>query len=192
MSSPLFMVPGPIDLFATFRDSTTMYIGTCEQAPEVEVRPAWIDIKNDITGRSIPAGKMPDGEQHLIYLTATNRFDWAGYKFMARAAVPGDIGPATLINNVISQNVIATGADDFEFVLRYSLGGSIVSPAQMPVGRRYYSCVLLGARESTVGSKIMSVSMILEANPLTDFVNRTFRLYSELPADVLTGLPALT
>jgi hypothetical protein len=158
----------------------------------VEVRPAWIDIKNDITGRSVPAGKIPDGEQHLLYLTATNRFDWAGYKFMARATVPGDIGSGVLIDNVISQNTIATGSDDFEFVLRYSLGGLPTSPAQMPVGRRYYSCVLVGARESTVGSKIMSVSMVLEANPLPNFATRTFRLYSELASDVLTGLPALT
>lgn len=188
----LFMPPGPIDLFAFFRDDFAMYIGTCKEAPEVDVRPAYIDIKNDIGGRSVPIQKMYDGEQHLLYLTATNRFDWAGYKFMSRASVPGDVGPGVSIDGALNRGSLSLGLDDFEFVLRYSFGGTPNNTVAFPVGRRYYSCTLLGARESTVGSRLMEVSMVLEANGLFVPASRSFRLYTELEADVLAGLPALS
>lgn len=189
--SALNHAPGPIDLFAKFRDNTTVYIGTCKEAPEVEVRPGFIDIKNDLSGRLVPGQKVYDGEQHLIYLTAVNRFDWAGYKFMSRAEVALGAGPAVSTDGPLSRGSLVLGASDFEFVLRYSFGGTAAASDQMPVGRRYYSCILLGARESTVGSRIMEVSMVLEANGLFVPADRSFKLYTERQDQVLTGLPAL-
>ena len=193
--SVLLAPPGPIDLFAKMRTTgLTWYIGTCREAPEVEVRPAFIDIKNDIGGRSVPVQKLYDGEQHLIYLTATNRLDWAGYKAMSRAIVGGG-GGLLGADGPLDRGSLVMGSTDFEFVLKYNFGTTVVAP-EMPVGRRYWSCVLLGARESTAGTRLMEVSMILEANAVytstgqSPNANRSFSLYSEQAADVLNGLPA--
>lgn len=189
--SALFHTPGPIELFVKFRDGRTLYLGTCAQSPEVEVRPAYIDIKNDLGGRSVPITKIYDGEQHLIYLTATNRFDWRAYKLMKRDAVSGDVGPGVSLDGALNRGSIAIGTYDFELVLRYAFGGTAVASTEMPYGRRYYSCVLVAAKESTVGTRLMEVSMAIEANGLFRPDSRSFLLYSELADDVTNSLPAV-
>jgi len=203
--SALFTPAGPIDLFVKLRDNSTAYLGTCKEAPEVEVRPAFIDIKSDISGRTVPINKCFDGEQHLIYLTAVNHIDWLAYKFISRATTGGlglvgqaigGTGDTSRVDGPLDRGSLVIGSTDFELVLRYTFGGTVVAP-ELPVGRRYWSCVLVGARESTVGSRLMEVSMVLEANSIYSSTGsssnggRTFKLYTEKPDEVLSGLPVV-
>lgn len=201
--SALFAPTGPIDLFVTFRDGASYYLGNCREAPEVEVRPAFIDIKSDIGGRSVPTTKVYDGEQHLIYLTATNRFGWSVYKAMQRATVAGNgtignalnaAGYVARTDGPVDRGSLVLGGTDFQFTMVYQFGTTAIAP-ELPVGRRYFSAIMLGSRESTVGSRIMEVSMVLECNAVYTVVGngtnggRSFSLYTEKPEVVLSGLP---
>lgn len=207
--SALLAPPGPIDLFCRFRgDQAFGYLGTTEEAPTVQVMPAYLDVKSDISGRSTPLAKVYDGEQHRILLNATNRFDWSIYKRISRAtpgglgligaAIGGGVAHVARVDGPLDRGSIATGSTDWELILRYQYGGTVNAP-ELPVGRRYYSCVMLGASEVTSGSRLMSVTMMIEANPVYELTGnpstnggRLFRLYSEKSDDVLVGLPAVS
>lgn len=183
-----FRPTGAIEHYVKFRHGTTRYLGTATLAPEIEVRPAWIDIKNDLGGRTVPMDKVRDREQHVIS-TTLNRFDWDTYKALQGLGVGSS--PAAVGETDLTHGTLTFGSSDFELALVYRLFGTSGTPADTPQGRRYYSCVLLGARESTVGTRIMEVALVVEANQLFIPATRLFSFYSEVAADVTAGLPAV-
>ncbi len=97
------------------------------------------------------------------------------------AAVGGD--------NNVTHGVLSLNYLDFELILRNSYAGTPVIPIDYPIGRRYYTAVLLGSRESTVGTRVAEVSLVFECNEIFFYDTRAFRLFSEVPSDVLNGLP---
>lgn len=187
MSAALY-TPGPIEHYVKFRTGVTRYLGTAVTAPEIEVRPAYINVQNDLGGRSVPFQKVADRKQHVIS-TTLNRFDWATYKAMLPDGVTS--AGAFGADDNTTHGVLSLGYTDFELILRYAYGGTSVIPSDFPVGRRYWSAVVLGSRESTVGTRVEEVALVIECNELFNPTLRTFRLYSEISADVLPGLPAL-
>lgn len=183
-----FYTPGAIEHFVRFRNGSVSYLGTAMVAPEVEARPAFLNVMNDLGGRSVPVDLVADRTQHLI-TTTLNRFDWATYKAMELSTL-GAAG-ATKDENIFTHGTLTIGAADFELIWVYTLAGTGVIPVDFPRGRRYYSCVIKGARESTVGTRVMELSLVIEANEVFNPTNRTFRLFSENSVDVLTGLPSV-
>lgn len=184
----LFRPVGAVEHFVRFRDGTTRYLGTATVAPEVEVRPGFLPVMNDLGGRTFPVCRVRDREQHLVS-TTLNRFDWDTYK-ACQGLAPGS-SPATLVDTVLTHGVIAEGVSDFELILVYSLAGTAASPADTPAGRRYSSAVLLGSRESSVGSRVMEVACVFECNEAFVPASRAFSLYTEVAALVTAGLPAV-
>lgn len=188
--SAVMHTPGAIDHYvkASFNGVETIaYLGTATTAPEIEVRPAYLNVINDLGGRTVPFQKVPDRQQHVI-TTTLNRFDWLTYKTISRDVTLG--GVAQGIDGLYSHGILGLGTAgvDFELILVYTLAGSIFA-TQFPRGRRYWSCLVLGAKESTVGTRVEEVSLVIEANELFDPLTRAFELYSENPTDVLAGLP---
>jgi hypothetical protein len=187
---------GAIEHFVTVA-GTTYYLGTATTAPEIENRPAFLNVINDLGGRTVPFQKVPDRSQHII-TTTLNRFDWAVYKriCMDQINAAGIVRDESITTHGIlalgSATTLSNGLADFELTLVYTLAGTPVAPVDLPPGRRYWSCVVLGSKESTVGTRVEEVSLVLEANQLFDPVTRSFVLYSEVPGEVLTGLPAVT
>lgn len=184
--SAVFYTPGAIDHFVKFRTGITRYLGTATVAPEVEVRPAFLNVINDLGGRSVPVHKVADRTQHVV-TTTLNRFDWATYKALFPDG--NTSAGAFRTDSNLTHGVLTFGYLDFELILRYSYGGTAVIPSDFPVGRRYWSGTTLASRESTVGTRVQEVSLVVECNELFDPPTRLFRLYSEIPADVLNGLP---
>lgn len=184
-----FYDTGTIEHFIKLSNGTISYLGSASLAPEIETRPAFIDIKNDLAGRLLPIDKLYDGEQHIIN-TTLNRFDWATYKSLSPSVVvPGGAGPGVLVDGKLNRGTLTFNSTSFQLILVYTFGGTVVAPATLPVGRVYNCCTLVGAKESTVGTRIMEVSLAIEANGLFNATTRAFSLYSELSADVLNGLP---
>lgn len=177
--------PGPIEHFVKFRGGTTAYLGTAVLAPEIERRPAYINVQNDLGGRSVPFQKVYDGAQHII-TTTLNRFDWDVYALLSEDDV--DIG----FDSGTQRGSLVLGDQDFELVLVNSFSGSASLSSAYPPGRRYWSCILLGARESTVGTRVTEVSLVFEANALFDASTRIFELFSDAPNDVSSGLPSVS
>lgn len=183
-----FYTPGPKDHYIRFRDGSVSYLGTATTAPEVESRPAFLNVINDVGGRTVPTQKVRDRIQDVVS-TTLNRFDWATYKSISGAQENG--GPGVLIDNNLTHGTLVLGSSDFELIIVNSLAltaGTV--PADFPVGRRYFSAVLLGARESSVGSRVEEVSLVFECNELFVPETRVWRFYSELATDVTGGLPA--
>ncbi|VTR92148.1 unnamed protein product [Gemmata massiliana] len=177
--------PGPIEHYVKFRSGGTFYLGTATLAPEIERRPAFTNITNDLGGRVLPFQKIFEGSQHVI-TTTLGRFDWNVYALLSENDVGGGVDEKT------DRGSLVLGNDDFELVLVNSYAGTGVISNTYPVGRRYFSCVLLGSRESTVGTRVTEVSLVIEANSIFEPSTRKFFLFSDDPTSVLNGLPAVS
>lgn len=182
--------PGPIHLFSRFRNnSTAFYLGTCVAAPEPEHEQFDIPIMNDIGGRSVPFQIIQDGE--LAYVSATlNRFDWRLLQSLralpSQAANSITTSPNTGGNPNAGQEfagargTLALGINDWQLVLLYQYAGTISagsftnSDNDLPFGRIYSSVRIKKYKESTVGTRVMEVAMILECHNIYDPVTRSF------------------
>ena len=177
--------PGPIEHYVKFRSGGTFYLGTATIAPEIERKPAFTDVKNDLGGRVLPFQKSYEGSQHVIS-TTLNRFDWDTYALLSENDVGGGVDEQT------DRGTLVLGSQDFELILVNSYAGTGVIPNTYPVGRRYFSCILLGSRESTVGTRVAEVSLVIEANSLFEAATRKFYLFSDDAASVKNGLPPVS
>lgn len=177
-----FYAPGAIEHYVTLRNGTTYYLGTAVTAPEIEGRPFYLNVINDIGGRTAPMQKVGDRQQDVV-TTTLNRFDYAVYK-----TILGETNEVLLHDNS-TQGTLVIGALDFQLTLVYTaaLAGNV--PNNFPVGRRYFSAVVIGVRESTVGTRVEEVTLVIECNETFNPTTRVFTLYSENSTVVTTGLP---
>lgn len=169
--------PGPILLYVRFRNGTTSFLGTAVEAPEVEQQIFHIPVMNDLGGRNVPFQRVYDGEKHVITLTA-NRVDYTVYAAIRDLSkTPAGVG----VDGPYDRGTLEVGYTDFELILIYTYGQSTVPGAQpdFPAGRRYYSAVLAGAKESTAGTRVLDIAMAFETTPVYDATTRTLSLYTE-------------
>lgn len=184
MSAGIFS-PGPQHLFVRFRSSpVAQYMGTCVRAPDPDHEFFYIDIENDIGGRSVPYQLIQDGENAKITLVL-NRFEinvCRGVRALQGAAGGG------LIQNLGSQTAFARGtlvigSSDCEFVFVNSYyntpaaGLPLAAAAQLNAGRRYVSVVPTRYKETTEGDRVLSVALALRCE--NGAVGQAFQLYTE-------------
>ena len=178
----LFSTPGPIELFwkpriAGTLHSSFLYLGTAVTAPEVEIKPAYIPVMNDLGGRSVPTIHVQDGEQHVVSATI-NRFDWNVYNQMKSRQTVASSG--TITGEGQYRGIIHTGYSDGYFLFVNSYHGVAGGDnGTMPPGRLYYSCKFAGSRESTVGTRVHEIALVLEMNGVLNTSTRKFDLYTE-------------
>ncbi len=173
--------PGAIHHFVAFRNapSSYLYLGTAEVAPEVEADIAYLPVMNDLRGRSKPFNLVFDGESHAVFSTL-NRFDYPVWK-RCRDAIGHDATLSTLGREGRLENGnLVLGTGDFELVLAYDFAGTAAATADLPNGRRYYSGVVGGWKESTQGTRVMSVAVRFDCNSLWNYgAGRTHDLFTE-------------
>ena len=181
-----FYTPGAIEHFVRFRDGSVSYLGTAVLAPEIEVRPAFLNVVNDLGGRTLPMDKVGDRTQHVV-TTTLNRFDYETYKYIENSTV----GPngARKIDDAFTHGTLTFQQADVELILVNALAGTGATPSDYPRGRRYYSATLVGGRESTVGTRVTELTLLFECNEIFNAPTRTFTLFTEVAAEVLNGLP---
>lgn len=184
----VFNCLGPIDLYIKQRVAGTVpaswsYLGTCEHSPEVEIQDFYNDVFNDLGGRQVPTCTVYDGERHNVSATV-NRFDYSVYKTLI-SRVP----PPVLINagEAMTRGRVYTGFDDALFLMTHSFKGVTgVDDGNMPAGRMYYGCKFVSARESSVGTRVATISLLLQMDPvpILPAAGRpiSFALFTENPA----------
>ena len=60
---PAFHVTGAIHHYVTYPgQATALYLGTCETSPQVAFQELYKDVHNDVTGPSLPAQRIENGE----------------------------------------------------------------------------------------------------------------------------------
>lgn len=191
---------GPADIFVHLRGggvtnpgqsvpraSAAVYWGTCQLSTEVNVKKYYNNVHNDLGGRQVPFVRIADGVEHELSLTL-NRFDMNVWRsIQAGGGEPGNAG----IEFATSRGAIHTGITDVAISWRYAFTQVAgLAPADSPLGRHYFSCTLIAARETRVGSRVEELTVLLTASPLYDPASRGFSLFTENPA-FFTNLPAV-
>lgn len=189
--------PGPIHLFARFRNSATgFYMGTCVAAPEPEAEKFKIPVMNDLSGRSVPFQLIQDGEIHMVMATM-NRFDMfviQNVRNVESGAPPtaASANPALGIETGFARGTLSIGVSDFELIFTnqyFNTAAQGPGITDLPAGRRYYSCNLRKYKESTVGTRVLEVAVAIECQNVFNPVSRGFSLYTEDPAAFGTLAP---
>lgn len=185
--------PGPITAFAALRDtagnlSAGFYLGTCVTAPEPEGEKFKIPVMNDLGGRSVPFQLVKDGETWLIPLTM-NRFDYT----LCQQIRALDGGGAPVGSETgLARGTLVIGISDFVLCLVNQYAGTPsagtfvggLGNSDLIVSRTFATCNLRKYKESTVGTRVLEVAMMIEAQNVFDQTTRGFTLLTE-------GAPAI-
>lgn len=161
----LISCSGPIHIYARFRSGPiAQYLGTCVEAPEPDHTYYHIPIMNDLGGRSVPFQIIQDGEDAVVSMVM-NRFDinvCRGIRALPSAAgggVVGNLGSET----GFARGTLVIGSSDFELVIVNKYAGTPASGNSfLNLGRRYASSMLERYKESTKGSRVLEVAMLVK------------------------------
>lgn len=176
---------GPVEIFVRFRSGVTAYLGTCTEAPEVEVEKRYGDIHNDLSGgtQGQPFQAVLLGETHTITAVA-NRLDFSVYSAIRDETNSGQLLGGEL---AIERGTLAVANSDFELILRYTYAGNpatlALSQTDFPLARRYFSAKLAAYKEST-GSRVFESAMVFRTWNIFDPQTRTFKLFTENPNQI--------
>ena len=183
--------PGPIHLFARFRNNTTAdYLGTSVVCPEPEGEKFKLPVMNDLSGRSVPFQLVQDGESHMVMATM-NRFDITVYRAI-RALESGGAGLG--FEGPFARGTLVMGVSDFELILVNQYAGTVVqgfsgtagsATADLNAGRRYFSSNLRKYKESTAGNRVLEIALAIECQNIFVPLTGGFALYSETDLGVL-------
>ena len=175
---------GPIEHFVQFRgESIAYYLGTAVLGPEQDDDEKAIPILNDLGGRSVPFQVVQDGAEWMI-TTTMNRFDMSVLRRLRglTSAGPGQF-PVLGVESGRARGTLVLGNSDFSLILANSYAGTpsagVATPADLNALRGFYSCKMLHYKESSVGTRVVEVSLAIQAYNLFDPVTRGFRLFSE-------------
>lgn len=180
--------PGPQHVYARFRSNpVAAYLGTCVRAPDPEHEFSYLDVMNDIGGRSVPYQLVQDGENARIVLVM-NRFDIVVCRQIRalQAAAGGGSVSQLGTTTAYGRGTLVIGSSDFELVFVNAYAGTPAAGLPLSVatnlnaGRRYYSTVPTKYKESTEGSRVLEVALALrcENGAISGGVGG-FALYSE-------------
>lgn len=89
---PAFHVTGAIHHYiAAYGSTTPLYLGTCESHPSVSFQETFTDVRNDMTGPSLPAQRIENGEVGNLAI-GLNRFSKATWLGFLASNAPGNRG----------------------------------------------------------------------------------------------------
>lgn len=179
---------GPTHIYAKGRSSAAswLYVGTAVTSPAVEADPAYIQVMNDVSGRSKPHQLIYDGETHALTVTF-NRFDYNVWKALRDAYSHSTVLADHGYDGRFERGNLVLGAGDFELALAYDYGGTPAATVGLPLGRWYASAVVGAYREDTAGTRVMEISARFDCNAIYNPATREHWLYSEA---VLPTLPS--
>lgn len=179
--------PGPQHAYARFRSSPiAVYLGTAVRAPDPTHEFYYLDVMNDLSGRSVPYQLVQDGENAKIVLVL-NRFDLVvarGIRALHSAAgggVVADLGA----ESAFARGTLVIGSSDFELIFVNSYGGTsaaglpVAAGANLNVGRRYYSVIPERYKESTEGTRVLEAAFVFRCENVKSPTSNAFALYTE-------------
>lgn len=179
--------PGPQHVFARFRsNSVAQYLGTCTRAPDPTHEFYQLDVMNDLGGRSVPYQLVQDGENAKCVLVM-NRFDIniaRGIRALPSNAGGGNV---TLLGSetAYARGTLQIGSSDFElvFVNAYfntaAAGLPLTVAGSLNAGRRYVSSTISRYKESTEGTRVLEIAMVIRCENVRVPGTNAFQLYTE-------------
>lgn len=172
--------PGPIHHFAILRTAptTVRYLGTAVLAPEPEGEKFKLPVMNDLAGRSVPFQLIQDGESWMV-MTTLNRFDAALLRDI-RALESGGAGLGQ--ESGLARGTLNIGVSDWSLILLNgyaSTAAAGTNPADLEVGKQWFTCNIRKYKESTVGTRVKEVAMIIDCQNLYIPSTRGFKCYAE-------------
>lgn len=182
--------PGPILLYVVIPQYTTTqgyFLGTHVTSPKQRGEMPEIPVYNDLGGRSVRFQSVNDGEEWKIPLTL-NRFDYnivrtlrylkSGIAFNGGAPPNPLAFPLTGLpiplgtQNNLARGSLIMGAQDFQLILVNSYAGTTaaglptVAAADLNIARGFASCSITAYEEDTETTRVIEVSMMVEARGL--------------------------
>lgn len=155
------------------------YLGTCEESPDIEIRPEFEPVRNDIGGVKVPFDMSYQGEDALIVLDL-NR--WDEDVLRACQALPGtsaggntrgQSGPLDVGTLMLTESKTIPVYIVFPF-------NSKPAMARMPQGYRFFAAYNLGPhRNRPLGTRPRKVLTAFHAIRSFDPAHGTFLLYDE-------------
>ncbi len=158
-------VTGPVHMWAgvggqDLNSKTPLYLGTGQQAPDIDIKCEWDQVMNDLSGTKLGFDDLYEGTEAMISFVL-NRFKYATLlRMMSRPnyaqgtpgmEVSGDVG--TLMGH---ENMT------FPFWCKFPYNAK---PFQndMPAGLRFWSCKLLSPDKIQGGTKDKKIHCIVHA-----------------------------
>lgn len=172
--------PGVQNIWIHFRNAAgPLYWGTAVTAPEFEEVPRYLEVMNDLSGRSEAHQLIYDGTSALCSVTV-NRMDPG----ITRSLRDGAERAGLFQNgkdNYLSRGSLVLGRTDFSVIVTNQFAGTPQGVAGLNAGRKYYSCTMMGYKESAAGTRAMEVAVVFRAWGLWQGQGSGFLLYTENP-----------
>lgn len=181
--------PGPLLHYVcipAYSTTTGYFLGTHVTSPKVRGEFYEIPVFNDLGGRSAKFQSIQDGEEWRIQ-TTLNRFDLniiRALRYLKSGGVftgsfPNPLAfPLTGIStplgtqNNLGRGTMVMGVQDFQLILINSYAGTnaaglpTVAAADLNSARGYASCSITAYEEDTESTRVLEVSMAIEARGL--------------------------
>lgn len=184
---PVVATPGAQELFIQFRgESKPLYWGTAVTAPEFEEIPRFIEVNNDLAGRSEPFQLIFDGFSAMVSVTV-NRLDLGVMQMLRDHANHVGTGNSLGLDGLDDRGSLVLGRNDFSVIVRNSFANRVVGNLNvvgLPKGRNYMYCTLMGYKESAAGTRAMEAACVFRAWNAWQGPGLGFRCYSERDEDL--------
>lgn len=160
---------GPAHMFTVLSPTSTtpVYVGTAETKPDIEVTPAWTEVKNDIAGQSLPLDRMYDGMEGMVSAIMTR---WNYPVLLAMQARPniavagaGGLGGAEGVNFQLDVGtMMSTEGFTYPFWVWFPKA-ALAAYAGMPAGYRFWSTFLIGPDKIEPGTRAKKQALVVKA-----------------------------
>ena len=176
---------GPTHVYVGLQNCSpgqALYLGTCEEAPVIEVTPEYRPVRNDIGGET-PFDLSFQGESAVTQgdFNRLNRSAYNGLAARPRSLqagstpglnAPGDVG-----------SLVLTEGDGISLFLLFAFGANGASPKPayiangLPPGYRFPVSVLFGPDRITTGTRPQKYSLLFRSIRLWSPLTQSFLLY---------------
>lgn len=141
----------------------TFYLGTCENAPEIQLGPEYEPVRNDLSGKKKPFDMQYQGEDALISLDL-NRYNENVYQLIANRpfrGVPGADGPFDIGTLIGTEGAAIALWLTFPYALKPAMANSANGP--LVPGYRFPYTAPISPERLTVGTQAKKVHLLMYA-----------------------------
>lgn len=157
---------GPVHLWTgtggALGANTPQYLGTFEQAPDIDIKGEWDQVMNDLSGSKLPLDRLFEGEEGMVSGVLT-RFNWPTLRrLMARPRFVGTPGfnPSGDIGTYMGQEGCSY---NLWCLFPYRDKAFQGAAGDMPAGIRFLSAFLLSPEKIHGGTKAKKVQVVFQA-----------------------------
>jgi len=149
-----------------FRTVRPVYLGTCEDTPQVDFDPAYVPLHQPEFGSTHPSDRLLDGEEGTIVLDLTHYSEWVYFcaAAMGAAGALNRFAPrGTMAEGHTGSLVVAEGVGLPVYLVFPYAAKAVFALNGMPPGYRFFCCVLTSHSLSNLSTKPRKVRLVFRA-----------------------------